>query len=77
MKNGKTNVLTPMWLRVQSLIKENKMDEADDVLMALIFKVADYTMSGHNDDYKIEGVKKGVWYERAWTAIEVNGLLPA
>jgi hypothetical protein len=77
MKNGKTNVLTPMWLRVQSLIKEIKMDEADDVLMALIFKVADYTMSGHNDDYKIEGVKKGVWYERAWTAIEVNGLLPA
>ena len=77
MKNGKTNVLTPMWLRVQSLIKENKMDEADDVLMALIFKVADYTMSGHNDDYKIEGVKKGIWYERAWTAIEVNGLLPA
>ena len=51
MKNGKTNVLTPMWLRVQSLIKENKMDEADDVLMAIIFKVADYTMSGHNDDY--------------------------
>ena len=77
MKNGKTNVLTPMWLRVQSLIKENKMDEADDVLMALIFKVADYTMSGHNDDYKIVGVKKGVWYERAWTASEVNGLLPA
>jgi hypothetical protein len=25
----------------------------------------------------IEGVKKSVWYDRAWTAIEVNGLLPA
>ncbi len=45
--------------------------------MTVIWRVADYTMSGHNDDYKIEGVKKGVWYERAWTAIEVNGLLPA
>ena len=77
MKNGKTNVLTPMWLRAQSLIKENKMDEADDALMALIFKISDYTLDGHNDEYKIEGVKKGVWYERAWTAIEVNGLLPA
>jgi hypothetical protein len=77
MKNGKTNVLTPMWLKAQALIKENKMDEADDALMTLIFKISDYTLDGHNDEYKIEGVKKGVWYERAWTAIEVNGLLPA
>jgi hypothetical protein len=45
--------------------------------MALVWKIADYTMDGHNDEYKIEGVKKSVWYERAWTAIEVNGLLPA
>jgi hypothetical protein len=53
------------------------MEEADDMLMALIWKKADYTMEGYNDEYKIEGVKKSVCYERAWTAIEVNGLLPA
>ena len=77
MKNGKTNVLTPMWLKAQTLLSENRLEEADDVLMSLIWKIADYTMDGHNDEYKIEGVKKSVWYERAWTAIEVNGLLPA
>ena len=77
MKNGKTNVLTPLWLKAQTLLSENKIEEADDMLMTLIWKIADYTMDGHNDEYKIEGVKKSVWYERAWTAIEVNGLLPA
>ena len=77
MKNGKTNVLTPLWLKAQTLLSENRLVEADDVLMSLIWKIADYTMDGYNDEYKIEGVKKGVWYERAWTAIEVNGLLPA
>ena len=77
MKNGKTNVLTPMWLKAQTLLSENRLEEADDMLMALVWKIADYTMDGYNDEYKIEGVKKSVWYERTWTAIEVNGLLPA
>jgi hypothetical protein len=76
MKNGKTNVLTPMWLKAQALIKENKMDEADDALMALIFKVADYTMDGHPDSLKVENVSIAVWKERAWTAVEKAGLLP-
>ena len=76
MKNGKTNVLTPMWLKAQSLIKENKMDDADDALMALIFKVADYTMDGHPDSLKVENVSIAVWKERAWTAVEKAGLLP-
>ena len=76
MKNGKTNVLTPLWLKAQALLKENKLEEADDVLMSLIWKIADYTMDGHPDSLKIEGTTKAVWYERAWTAIEVNGLLP-
>ena len=76
MKNGKTNVLTPMWLKAQALIKENKMDEADEALMALIFKVADYTMDGHPDSLKVENVSIAVWKERAWTAVEKAGLLP-
>ena len=76
MKNGKTNVLTPMWLKAQTLLSENRLEEADDVLMALVWKIADYTMDGYNDEYKIEGVKKSVWYERAWTAIQDAGLLP-
>jgi hypothetical protein len=76
MRNGKTNVVTPMWEKAQQLLKENKLEKADDALMALVWKIADYTMDGYDDNYKIEGVKKGVWYERAWTAIQDAGLLP-
>jgi hypothetical protein len=68
--------ITPVWNKAKQLIAEGRLEEADDALMTVIWRVADYTMDGHNDDYRIEGVKKGVWYERAWTAIEVNGLLP-
>jgi hypothetical protein len=76
MKKGKTNILTPMWLKAQTLLSENRLEEADDMLMALIWKIADYTMDGFDDNHKIEGVKKGVWYERAWVEIEKAGLLP-
>jgi hypothetical protein len=76
MKNGKTNVLTPMWLKAKTLLNENKLEQADDMLMLLIWKLADYTMDGHPDSFKIEGVTKAVWYERAWTAIQDAGLLP-
>jgi hypothetical protein len=76
MKNGKTNVLTPMWLKAKTLLNENKLEQADDMLMLLIWKLADYTMDGYPDSFKIEGVTKAVWYERAWTAIQDAGLLP-
>ena len=71
MRNGKTNVVTPMWEKAQ-----HKLEKADDALMALVWKIADYTAEGYPDSYKIEGVTKAVWYERVWTAIEKAGLLP-
>jgi hypothetical protein len=76
MKNGKTNVLTPMWLKAKTLLNENKLEQADDMLMSLIWKLADYTMDGYPDSLKIEGVTKAVWYERAWIELEKHGLLP-
>ena len=76
MRNGKTNVLTPMWLKAKTLLNENKLEQADDMLMLLIWKLVDYTMDGHPDSFKIEGVTKAVWYERTWTAIQNAGLLP-
>ena len=76
MRNGKTNVVTPMWEKAQQLLKENKLEKADDALMALVWKIADYSAEGYPDSYKIEGVTKAVWYERVWTAIEKAGLLP-
>ena len=76
MKNGKTNVLTPMWLKAQTLLSENRLEEADDVLMSLIWKIADYTMDGFDDSLRVENTSIAVWKERAWTAIEKAGLLP-
>jgi hypothetical protein len=76
MKNGKTNVLTPMWLKAQTLLSENRLEEADDMLMALVWKIADYTMDGYPDSLRVENTSIAVWKERAWTAIEKAGLLP-
>jgi hypothetical protein len=76
MKNGKTNVLTPLWLKAQTLLSENRLEEADDVLMSLIWKIADYTMDGYPDSLRVENTSIAVWKERAWTAIEKAGLLP-
>jgi hypothetical protein len=76
MKNGKTNVLTPLWLKAQTLLSENRLVEADDVLMTLIWKIADYTMDGYPDSLRVENISIAVWKERAWTAIEKAGLLP-
>ena len=76
MRKKKKKILTPLWENAQVLLKENKLEEADDVLMTLVWRIALYTMKGYNDDYKIEGVKKAVWYEREWVAIEAAGLLP-
>jgi hypothetical protein len=76
MKNGKTNVLTPMWLQARTLLNENKLEQADNILMLLIWKLADYTMDGYPDSFKVENTSIAVWKERAWIAIEKAGLLP-
>ena len=52
------------------------MELADDKLMELVWKLADYTMSGFKDADVIEGVKLETWKERVWFAIENAGLLP-
>ncbi len=72
----KTNVITPMWLNCQSILKSGDLELADNKLMELVWKLADYTMLGFKDADKIEGVSLAVWKERAWFAIENAGLLP-
>ena len=72
----KTNVVTPMWLKCQEILKSGDMELADNELMRLIYKLADYTVNGYKDADKIEGVKLEVWKERAWMALENAGLLP-
>jgi len=72
----KTNVITPMWIKCQQVLKSGDLELADKLLMELIWKLADYTMLGFKDADKIEGVKLEVWKERAWFATENAGLLP-
>ena len=73
---GKTNILTPMWLNCRALLEKEDLEQADDELMRLIYKLADYTINGYKDADKIEGVKLETWKERAWYALENAGLLP-
>ena len=76
MKKNKVVSLSSIWEKSKQLVNENKLVEADDMLMKGIWCIANYTMAGHNDDYRIEGIKKAVCYERFWTLVETAGLLP-
>ena len=72
----KTNIITPMWHNYQAVLKTGDLELADNKLMELVWKLADYTMLGYKDADKIEGVKLEVWKERVWFAIQNAGLLP-
>ena len=51
----KTNVVTPMWKNCLAILQTGDMELADTKLMALVWKLADYTMLGYKDADKIEG----------------------
>ena len=72
----KTNVITPMWQNCQTVLKSGDLELADEKLMELVWKLADYTMTGFKDVDVIEGVKLETWKERVWFSIENAGLLP-
>ena len=72
----KTNVITPMWQNCLSVLESGDLELADTKLMELVWKLADYTMTGYRDADRIEGIKLETWKERVWYAIENAGLLP-
>ena len=72
----KTNILTPMWEQCKRVVDSGNLEFADELLMQLIFKLADYTSMGYADKDLVEGVKMEVWKERAWIKLETAGLLP-
>jgi hypothetical protein len=72
----KTNIVTPMWKNCLAVLESNDLELADNKLMELVWKLADYTMLGFKDTDKVEGIKLEVWKERVWFCIENNGLLP-
>ena len=71
----KTNIITPMWKNCLSILQTGDLELADNKLMELVWKLADYSMLGYKDADKVEGTSLTVWKERVWYAIENNGLL--
>ena len=65
-----------MWKNCLAVLESNDLELADNKLMELVWKLADYSMLGFKDTDKIEGIKLEVWKERVWYAIENAGLLP-
>ena len=43
----KTNIVTPLWERCRSIVASGNIELADQKLMELVWKLADYTMLGH------------------------------
>ena len=58
-------------------IKEGRRDDARDCFDMGIVMIATYADDGHvEDDYMIEGVRKGLWHTRFWkVGLENNNLL--
>jgi hypothetical protein len=71
----KTNIVTPMWEKCKQVLQSGDLVKADELLMQLIFKLADYTANGYKDADKIEGTSLLVWKERGWMTLENAGLL--
>jgi hypothetical protein len=71
----KTGQMTTLWLKAKELIKENnpeKVEQLSELLEWGILCLAKANLEdGITDDKAmIEGVKKEVWHERFWIAME-------
>lgn len=69
MKKEKGPV-TKMWLEARQLIKENRLEEAEQKLDRGILMVAQATLEGMGDKDMLENVKMETWKERFWIATE-------
>jgi len=67
MKKGE---VTKTWENARRLIKENKLEEAEQALDLGIVYMAQAQQNGARDKDLIEGVKREVWLERFWVSIE-------
>jgi hypothetical protein len=58
------------WLDARQLIKENRLEEAEQKLDRGILMVAQATLEGMGDKDMLENVKMETWKERFWIATE-------
>ena len=71
------NPVTKAWENGLRAIKEGRRDDARDFFDMGIVMIATYADEGHeDDDYLIEGVRKGLWHTRFWkVGLENNNLI--
>ena len=62
--------ITKTWLEARQLIKENRLEEAEQKLDRGILMAAQVTLEGMGDKDMFEGVKMEKWKERFWIATE-------
>lgn len=66
----KNREVTKTWENARQLLKENKLEEAEQALDLGIVYMAQAQQNGVRDKDLIEGVKREVWLERFWVSLE-------
>jgi hypothetical protein len=62
--------LTKLWTTARKQIKEKQLKQLEETLDKGVMYLAFYSMQNIGDKELLEGVKKEVWHERFWMAIE-------
>jgi hypothetical protein len=69
-------VITENYKNGLQFLKENKMDEARDCFDFALSHLAIETLENDlTDNDELEGIRRGLWLERLWYALENNDLL--
>ena len=76
MAKKEKGILTKVYAQAKEAVEQGNLDHARDLFDFGILKVANKRFNDNlSVDEKIEGVKVGVWLERAWYGLENNNLL--
>lgn len=70
-----TQSLVDLFKMAKKAIKNNKLDEARDILDFGIIILASKRDESSTDEDIVEGTKRGLWYERFWGMLEKHDLL--
>ena len=76
MAKKEKGILHKSFSAAREAVKEGNDDKAHDLFDFMIYTIANERWE--NDvqvDEEIEGVRVGIWLERAWYGLENNGLL--
>lgn len=70
MDNKKNLEITPMWLEVKRLIKDEKWEKLEDQLDLCLIILSTFVNNNYKDKDLIEKVKLETWFERIWITIQ-------